>query len=449
MKKNLMLFAGLLTGTGLFAQQFEQPQIDPAKFEKLEVSMGADFAIQYQALNHRADGATLINLGSNFNLPTANLNINADLAPGIKVNLVTYLSARHHNETWVKGGYLTIDNLPFLPIADNVMKYMTITAGVMQPNVGDQIYRRSDNGNIINNVFVGNYVMDDMTTNTGVELMFRNNGIIAMVGANNGNLKPALGGTHKEWNPTTSKADIVVYDQYNLVDELAMVWKLGIDKQINDDLRMRATVSGFNCPETHALSFHSGDRTGSRYYLVMNAQATDGSDLDITKNHLSGNFGPGAGVKDNTIIANIFTQHKGFEIFGTLEKSNGEVRKTNSAPTGADDVYYTVPYEFTQLAIEGVYRFGKSNQWLLGARYNTVTDAAESSNVLAQAFIDGTKTDLSKDVSVSRIQLAAGWYLTKNIITKIEYVDQTYDNWKKYGDDAGFKGFMIEAGISF
>ncbi|MFT3739265.1 MAG: hypothetical protein QM786_10945 [Breznakibacter sp.] len=433
MKKQFLLFAGFLVGMSVFAQQFEQPKIDASKFEKINVRLGGDFALQFQGLNHEADENVikLINLGSNLNLPTANMVIEADLAPGMRVNLTTYLSSRHHNETWVKGGYLLIDKLPFLPASDKIMEYVTIKAGAMQPNVGDQLYRRSDNGNIINNVFVGNYIMDDMTISTGVEVMFRHNGILAMVGTNSGNLKPALGGTSKD--ETTGD---LVYDEYNLTNELAYVWKLAYDKQINDDLRVRAALSGFSCAESHSVTFHSGDRTGSRYYFVMNKQATDGSDFDVTKNFMSGNFYPASGISDNTIVANIFAQYKGFEIFGTYEKATGDVKKT----TTTAPYYSIVPYDFTQLAIEGVYRFGKQKQWQLGARYNTVKDDKAPAD---------SRIEAGKDYSVDRIQLAAGWYMTKNIITKFEYVKQNYDNWATYGKDAGFDGFMIEAGISF
>lgn len=438
MKKQLVLFAGLLFGVSAFAQQFEEPKIDASKFEKINVRLGGDFALQFQGLNHEAgsDAAgtpyKLINLGSNFNLPTANMVIEADLAPGIKVNLTTYLSSKHHNEAWVKGGYLLIDKLPFLPASDKIMEYVTIKAGTMQPNVGDQMYRRSDNGNVINNVFVGNYIMDDFTTNTGVEVMFRKNGFLAMGGVNSGNLKPGLGGISKD--ETTG---VNVYDEWNLSEELAYVWKLAYDKQVNDDLRVRAALSGFSCAESHSVTFHSGDRTGSRYYLVMNKQTTAGVDeFDITKNFMSGNFYPASSISDNTVVGNIFAQYKGFEIFGTYEKATGDVRRnTTSAP-----FHSITPYDFTQLAIEGVYRFGKQNQWQLGARYNTVKDDKAPA---------ATRIEADKDYSVDRIQLAAGWYMTKNIITKFEYVKQNYNNWASYGKDAGFNGFMIEAGISF
>ena len=50
-------------------------------------------------------GYKLNNLANNLNLPTANMTIGAQLYDGVRVNLDLYLAARHHNETWAKGGY--------------------------------------------------------------------------------------------------------------------------------------------------------------------------------------------------------------------------------------------------------------------------------------------------------------------------------------------------------
>ena len=68
--------------------------------------------------------------------------LNADLASGIRVNLETYLSARHHNEAWVKGGYILIDELPFIksPGLDKVMDYLTLKVGDMELDYGDAHY---------------------------------------------------------------------------------------------------------------------------------------------------------------------------------------------------------------------------------------------------------------------------------------------------------------------
>jgi hypothetical protein len=84
--------------------------------------------------------------------------------------------------------------------------------------------------------------------------------------------------------------------------------------------------------------------------------------------------------------------------------------------------------EYNQLAVEALYRFGKSEQFYGGIKYNTVSNSTKE--------------------SVDRIEAAAGWFITKNIVTKLEYVNQT-NNIATYTDGAGFKGMMFEAAISF
>jgi len=393
-----------------FSQNFEEAKLDGSSFEKLKVRTGADFAMQFQGLNHHADSVTLIPLGTNVNLPTANLVIEADLARGVKVNLETYLSSRHHVEAWVKGGYLLLDELPFIhsDVLDKVMKITTLKVGVMELNFGDAHFRRSDNGKIINNPFVGNYIMESFTTAPALEIMVRHKGIILMGGINSGSLKPALTG----YNTNTG-----VYTEYNFLDEVALHWKAGYDNQITDDLRLRGTVSGFHCFNHHFGSLYNGDRTGSRYYLVMKQETNSSSDVDPASGHTSGNWGPGFTDKNNAIMANLFGKFHGLEFFGTYEHSTG----TNLA--GAD-------FTYNQFAADGLYRFGKEEQFYGGARFNLVSN--------------------QNNESINRIQVAAGWYMTKNIVAKVEYVNQNYNDFGLYSSaDAGFNGIMVEAGISF
>jgi len=393
----------------LFGQNFEQDQIDSIAFKKVKPVIGADFAVQFQGLNHSADSA-LIALGKGINLPTANFNISADLAPGIRVHLTTYLSSRHHSEAWVKDGYLLIDKLPFIHSAalDKIMDYTTIKVGVMELNYGDAHFRRSDNGNIIRNPFVGNYVMEAFTTAPGLEVMFRNNGLLVMAGLTSGSLKPALAGYSASAG----------YTAYNLAEELAVYFKAGYDKQFNEDVRLRATLSGYLTGNNHFGSLYYGDRTGSRYYLIMNTQTNSATDVDIASNHLSGNWGPGFTDELTSFMFNIFAQAYGFELFGTAEQATG-----TSAFGGA-------AFKYTQVAADLLYRFGKEDQFFAGGRYNVVNS--------------------DQDMGITRMQLGAGWFLTPDVVLKAEYVSQKYDNFlSKYGANAGFNGVMVEAGISF
>src|SRR4029079_125326 len=129
------------------------------------------------------DANQLADIGFGFNNPTANLNLHAQLAPGIRVALTSYLSARHHNETWVKDGYIQIDQSPidFAPLKA-LMEIVTVRVGDMEINYGDAHFRRSDNGNALYNPFVGNYLLDAFTTQVGGEVYLKAAGIVAMGG---------------------------------------------------------------------------------------------------------------------------------------------------------------------------------------------------------------------------------------------------------------------------
>lgn len=413
MKKLFFTLTAMLfiASQATIGQQFEEEKLNAEGFEKVTTSIGADFAMQFQSLEHRANGTSLIPLGKGINLPTANFNISADLAPGVRVNLVTYLSSRHHVEAWVKGGYLQMDQLPFInsPALDNLMNYLTLKVGVMEINYGDAHFRRSDNGRVIRNPFVGNLIMDAFTTAPAAEFLFRSNGWIGMAAVTSGSLKPEL----VKFYANNGEP---YYEDYNTGDELGFYWKGGLDKQLSDDFRLRATISGYHNPKHHSGSLYNGDRSGSRYYLVMVPQTNASTDVDPASKFTTGRWGPGATSEINSFMFNLFTSYKGFELFGTYE--------TNSGKTAAK-----ADFEFNQFAIEGLYRFGTDQNFFAGARYNTVKNSA--------------------DQSIDRIQLGAGWFLTKNVVAKLEYVDQKYNDFANYGSDAGFKGLMIETAISF
>jgi hypothetical protein len=79
------------------------------------------------------------------------------------LHLRTFLSSRHHNETYVKGGYLQIDKLDFIQkdFLKDFMKYATIKVGQDELNYGDAHFRRTDNAYSLTNPFIaGNLLMD-------------------------------------------------------------------------------------------------------------------------------------------------------------------------------------------------------------------------------------------------------------------------------------------------
>src|SRR5262245_41937786 len=97
--------------------QFETSK-DTATFDGLKVRFGAAFTQEFQGLKHKNNASKipanrLYAITPGFNTANANLYMDVQLADGIRLNVTSYLSARHHNETWVKGGYIQFDKLPF------------------------------------------------------------------------------------------------------------------------------------------------------------------------------------------------------------------------------------------------------------------------------------------------------------------------------------------------
>jgi hypothetical protein len=91
---------------------FETPKTEEAPYTGFKLNWGAAFTQQFQGLDHSntaaprivngTDRNKLVQIGHGFNNASANLYLNAQLAKGIRVALTTYLSTRHHNETWVR-----------------------------------------------------------------------------------------------------------------------------------------------------------------------------------------------------------------------------------------------------------------------------------------------------------------------------------------------------------
>jgi len=128
---------------------FETTKNDTSIFTGIKVRVGGNFTQDFQSLTDQnnstpvfvggVDANKLAKLKPGFNLAMANLNVDVQLADGIRMNMTMYLSSRHHEETWVKGGYVQIDKLSFLKsdAIDKLMKNFTIKAGDYEVDYGD------------------------------------------------------------------------------------------------------------------------------------------------------------------------------------------------------------------------------------------------------------------------------------------------------------------------
>lgn len=408
---------GLLTGSA-FAQKrdlanyrlpdkrglnvFEDPKDTTATFTGLNVRIGGAFALQFQGIDHKNAGdVELLKIQNNFNLATANLDVDVELYDGIRLHLRTYLSSRHHPEPYVKGGFMQVDNLNFIQegfLAD-YMKYLTIRVGHMENNYGDAHFRRSDNAQAIYNPFVGNLIMDGFTTEVGGEILFQNKGWLAMVGVTNGKLNQSVGDAER------TKASVI--------------GKFGYDKQENEDFRWRLTGSVYHTGKTANSYLYAADRAGSRYYMVMEEPGATSAG-----NFRSGRFDPFLKNEMTAFMINPFIKYRGLEFFGVYERVSG--KEASEASTRS----------FDQYSAELLYRFGNNENFYVGGRYN---------------LVKGEEFATGNDVEIDRINLGAGWFMTKNIMAKLEYVKQTYDGFGTGSKFNGgqFDGVMLEAVISF
>ena len=388
---------------------YESPKEETVPFTGFKLSWGGAFTQQFQNLTHSntaspkmvgaVDANSLIQIGTGFNNADANLFLNVQVAKGIRVAVETYASARHHQEFWVKDGYFQIDGSPIeSALLDKIMQYATLKVGHFEVNYGDTHFRRSDNGQTIYNPFVGNFIIDAFTTEIGAEGYLRNNGYMAMVGITGGEV-------HGQVTAPGMRGPTYLF-------------KLGVDKQLTSDLRGRLSGSMYKTDRSVNNTLTSGDRAGSRYYDVLeNTTSTE------TANAWSGAIQSGMRNMVTAFVVNPSVIYGNAEFYGNVETITGAA--------GAELNRRTL----RQLVGEGLYRFWDKKLYV-GGRYNTV---------------NGQLANMPNDINVQRSQIGGGWYVTPNVLSKIEFVNQRYNNFPTTDIRNGgkFQGFMVEGAVAF
>ncbi|MDB4917503.1 MAG: hypothetical protein JWM95_5147 [Gemmatimonadetes bacterium] len=389
---------------------FESPKADNVPFDGMTLSWGGAFMQEFQGLGHSNTAAPnivggvntnqLIVIGHGFNNAVANLDLGVQLAQGIRLAVTTYASARHHQETWVKDGYILMDASPIdNPLLNTIMENVTVKVGHFELNYGDQHFRRSDNGNAIHNPFVGNLMMDAFTTEIGAEVYYRKSGLLAMGAVTAGEIHGQLTAADKR-SP-------------------AVIGKLGYDTGLDSTMRFRLTGSIFRQAHAASQTLFTGDRGGSHYYDVLeNSASTE------LANAWSGNIRPGQSDNLTAMVINPFVKLGGFELFGNVETVTGKAATETANRT------------WNQYDGDLLYRFGPREQLYVGGRYNVV---------------NGALAGVANSVSVNRTAFALGWFVTPALLTKIEYVTQVYNDFPTSDIRHGgkFNGFMIQGAVAF
>jgi hypothetical protein len=274
-----------------------------------------------------------------------------------------------------------------------------------------------------------NNIVDAFATEIGGEVLFRHSGFLAMVGMTNGAIK----GSVDEVNAIRVNGNVVGDNDTSKAP--ALLFKLGYDNTFGEKFRVRLTGSGYMVSSSQSNTLFGGDRTGSNYWMVMEPVSAT-----YTANAFSGRVNPGFSDKVNAYMVNLLMNYSGLEFFGTFETATGH----NASDRDSKGV--SIDRSFTQIVGDVIYRMGATENYYVGARYNLV-----SGNLITNVGLD---TPLKQ--TVNRIAVAAGWFLTKNILLKGEYVMQNYGQGKDAaslpagtGNDKDFPNRDIRHGGTF
>ena len=199
-------------------------------------------------------------------------------------------------------------------------------------------------------------------------------------------------------------------------------------------MRYRISASYYSNAGSVANTMYLGDRAGSHYSMVMEQARSviyiDGIPSGIGpsttfNNKDSGRYLPLFNNKVSSVMINPFVKYKGLEFFGAYEMIKG--RMNFEAPGDR---------KFTQIAGELVYRFLPREQCFIGVRYNTIT---------------GRPMFMQQDITINRMTVSAGWFPTRNLELKGEYVNQQYKNFPAYDYryNGKFSGMAVEAVVGF
>jgi hypothetical protein len=299
-----------------------------------------------------------------------------------------------------------------------VMKYLTIRVGHMEVNYGDAHFRRSDGGMSLYNPFIENYMIDAFTTEIGADVTFQASGFLGVLGLTNGEIRGNI-------SPLPANAEN---------DKTPAIYaKLGYDKAISEDLRVRLTGSLYNQGKSPRNTLFFGDRTGSHYFMVVEKEYQNATTKSSTANQAwSGRLNPNfsdhlMALQFNGLVELGLGSAGTLEFFGTYEMGSGNnVEKTDATPDR----------EFTQIAADLIFRFGKAKDVYVGGRFNSV---------------DLDQGGALSDTKHTRIAVAAGWFLLDFVMLKGEYVMQTYDGYptSDWRSGAEFNGVVLEAVVGF
>jgi predicted porin len=372
-----------------------------------------------QTLNHKnvfnSTGAVLPKVEPGFQNAFGNLGFIGKFGKKQEIEVVfdLYLSSRNHpSTTYGNEGYMILhgvpENLESLKFLEPILAKVDVKAGHFLVDFGDNAQHRSNNAIVQKNPLVGNFVVDPNIVSIGMQVSSKPGTRIGwLVGVNNGT-------TTEDWNAGRGFAANGKLIFYPIKPLRASVSYMTAN---NSDNPTKAAGGS-------ATQMFSGNRSGERYAGVMGG------------GQAPGNVFPQAGEKFSAGQLDLTYDHSSFPI-----KLYGHYGRTQDKDINGSAVG-TPEETWNYYAGDVVYKFTPA--LYAAARYSAAT-----TDMLAGRVTDG---------KVNRIQVGGGFWLTRNMLMKLEYVTQKYKGFRQ-GDmvnngiqawrNPEFNGFAAEVSFAF
>ncbi|HET7584676.1 MAG TPA: hypothetical protein VFK13_07210 [Gemmatimonadaceae bacterium] len=371
----------------------------PVALPKVHVAMEA--AQSWQNLDQKNDPGTLPQLGSGFQEAVGNVFLTSTLTEGIDAYVELYLSSKHHaGQVFDREGYVLISKVPDAVNVFNVnrvLKYMNIKAGHFEVDFGNQHLVRSDNGEVMKNPLVGNYVVDPNTVEAGFEL-------ISHVGLFHSSL--GLG------NGVTTES----FDAERHYSKHGKVWFAPENNWFNVAGSFYTVDQSGNPNAAGGGSFtemFSGNRSGSRYASVLTAGDPEAGQIKIGKGQkLTAFQGDGEVNLANVRLAGLMGWVKDADINGS------------DAGTPTEKWTYW----------GGEMKFSFTSQIFAATRYSRAHTSSYNGD--------------AADANVWRYQGGVGIFVIPEVLIKAEYVYQKFSGFEEgaFVGNPRFHGVVLEAG---
>ena len=395
-----------------------------ARAGDMDLFMGLDTVGRFQYLTQGnvkdtvgSDSVLPGQLSPGFQTAFGNLSFLADFDKQMEVYFDMFIADRpHQDHPQGDEGYILLRSLPDplgdTPLVKAVFDTIDVKAGQFELDFGDAHYRRSLNATVQRNPLIGNYVIDPRDTEIGMEVSSDEGRFPVnwLVGVGSGsdtedfqkNHGPSLHG--KLW----------AYPLKQLRTSSSIYW---VDQS--------KTPSG----SSSRTNLFRANRSGGPYAGVLDNSSAPGEVFPVTGKRV--------------LATQVDATWEGDPVewyghFGWVQDGDNNGNLSGSPRTSW--LYYAAEgsYHFTP-RLYGALRYS-------GAAAQRLVAAADSSR------------DVGSDGLVHRIQLGGGYWLTKTVLLKGEYVYQLYSGFSSTGSQVSgvdvwrhphFQGVLAEASFAF